>query len=218
MSYFSSYAFGIPDWDAHEILPDVFLGSAAAAQACKELEERNITHIISINHSPDYIPFYPKQFECLVVLAEDDLYQEMLSIMLDCFSFIDECLAKNGRVLIHCTAGVSRSATVVAAHVMRECGLNADAAITLLQKFRPYVQPNLAFSAQLRLFHEIKYNLSKLKHETAVAKLKSYHKKPNVHRYWKGAKFSTKYIQYIQSLETSKEDTILFYSILPSRI
>jgi hypothetical protein len=97
----------------------VFLGSATAAQACNELEERNITHIISVNHSPDYIPFYPKvdfqyhhkntnyfilhsqQFEYLVVLAEDDLYQEMLSIMLDCFAFIDECLAKNRRILIH---------------------------------------------------------------------------------------------------------------------
>jgi hypothetical protein len=70
----------------------------------------------------------------------------------------------------------------------------------------------------LTIFFFAEYNLSKLEHEIAAKKLKEYHKKPKIDRYWKGTKYSTKYVGFLNSLETDMEDKVLFYSVLPSPI
>lgn len=55
--------------------------------------------------------------------------------------------------MIHSQMGVSRSAAIVAAHVMRHYKCDADKAIIMIRSHRPFVQPNLSFSAQLELFY-----------------------------------------------------------------
>jgi len=64
-------------------------------------------------------------------------------------TFIDEGRAA-GAVLVHCYAGVSRSAALVAAHLMTRLGLSLTEAMARVRAARPEADPNPGFVAQLR--------------------------------------------------------------------
>lgn len=57
-----------------------------------------------------------------------------------------------GGVLVHCQAGMSRSATVVAAYLMRAQGLDPVDAVSYLRECRPVVDPSETFWYQLGLY------------------------------------------------------------------
>jgi hypothetical protein len=48
-------------------------------------------------------------------------------------------------VLVHCVAGVSRSASVVCAHLMRSCSMSLLQAISAVRAARPVAMPNAGF-------------------------------------------------------------------------
>jgi hypothetical protein len=63
---------------------------------------------------------------------------------------VEEHTARGQRVLVHCWAGISRSASLVIAYLMKQHAVTADEALTRLRKKRPIVDPNDGFMAQLR--------------------------------------------------------------------
>lgn len=58
--------------------------------------------------------------------------------------------AQKGAGLIHCAAGVSRSAAVLAGYLMQTRGMTYDEAVALIRAGRPRVRPNAGFQRQLR--------------------------------------------------------------------
>ncbi|KAF4113733.1 hypothetical protein G5714_006278 [Onychostoma macrolepis] len=56
---------------------------------------------------------------------------------------------EDGRVLLHCNAGVSRSATLCLAYLMKHRRLTLAEAHALLKSLRPIVRPNSGFWRQL---------------------------------------------------------------------
>ena len=66
--------------------------------------------------------------------------------------FMSEALAGNGRVLVHCGAGVSRSATLVAAYMCLTRRCSAATALAELKALRSCVAPNAGFLRQLDAF------------------------------------------------------------------
>ncbi|KAI8809256.1 protein-tyrosine phosphatase-like protein [Cladochytrium replicatum] len=64
------------------------------------------------------------------------------------------------RVLVHCHAGVSRSSTLVIAHLMtsRYFGLDLPDALELVQQLRPVVCPNPGFYGKLFQLQKSKWN------------------------------------------------------------
>lgn len=44
--------------------------------------------------------------------------EDILCVLYDTFEFMDRALAEGGRVLVHCSQGVSRSATLAIAYLM----------------------------------------------------------------------------------------------------
>ena len=55
-----------------------------------------------------------------------------------------------GTVLVHCAAGISRSASVVVAFLMWRQGLSYEAALARVRDKRPFVLPNRGFRLQVR--------------------------------------------------------------------
>ena len=63
--------------------------------------------------------------------------------------YIDRAREGSGRILVHCLAGVSRSAAIVVAYLHLACGMDVTAAYDMIKSKRPCVSPNLSFMAQL---------------------------------------------------------------------
>jgi len=54
-------------------------------------------------------------------------------------------MAKGGGVLVHCYAGVSRSATCTIAYLMQEREMSFEDAFSFVSKQRPVIFPNMGF-------------------------------------------------------------------------
>ncbi|KAK3376093.1 protein-tyrosine phosphatase-like protein [Lasiosphaeria ovina] len=72
----------------------------------------------------------------------------------DVFAF-----AQPGRVLVHCSEGVSRSPTVVVAYLMRKHRSTAAAVLRDVKRRRRVVDPNCNFLEQLHLWEELQYDV-----------------------------------------------------------
>ncbi|KAJ6500768.1 protein-tyrosine phosphatase-like protein [Mycena sanguinolenta] len=139
---------------ADEILKDqIYLGNIWAAKSEETKQTCRITHILSV--CPELLSTGSKH---LVIPVNDSEYDELLIHLPNACRFIEDALAQGGRVLIHCIMGVSRSTTVLAAYLMKTRLLCSTAAISLIKKHRPRVQPNYGFLKQLNTFLECGYS------------------------------------------------------------
>lgn len=86
--------------------------------------------------------------------------------------YISAELSKGENVLVHCHQGISRSASIIIAYLMRERQLSYDAAFDFLKEKRKCVKPNVEFERTLRLWGK-----SSFKHINAGT-----HVKPNLER------------------------------------
>lgn len=67
---------------------------------------------------------------------------------------IAENRKKEGKTVVHCMAGVSRSSTLVIAYLMREENLSLNEAFNLVKQKRPIANPNDGFWHQLEEFEQ----------------------------------------------------------------
>ncbi|XP_028055604.1 dual specificity protein phosphatase 12-like [Camellia sinensis] len=88
-----------------------------------------------------------------------DMEGENLLDYLDvCLDFIEES-RKEGSVLVHCFAGVSRSAAIITAYLMRTEQLSQKDALESLQQSCEFVCPNDGFLEQLNMFEEMSFKI-----------------------------------------------------------
>lgn len=62
---------------------------------------------------------------------------------------INDVIAKGGKALVHCVAGVSRSSTIVIAYLMKARRMSLREAYYLVKSKRPFIRPNTGFWKQL---------------------------------------------------------------------
>lgn len=87
--------------------------------------------------------------------------QDIIRIFPAAFKFIDDAIAGSGSVLVHCQAGVSRSATVVIGYCMWKDELSMEAAVARVMEARSVVWPNPGFKCQLRQFEALHWDATK---------------------------------------------------------
>lgn len=112
------------------------------------LQDLTVTHILTVAPMEHYRPPVAAKHTCLNILdlPETDLSQYYS----DAFTFIDDAVASGGRVLVHCNAGVSRSAAITLAYLMKSHTLSYEDAWSLLKAKRPSINPNFGFILQLK--------------------------------------------------------------------
>jgi len=115
------------------------------------LKEIGITHII--NMAGDACEnMFPDKFNYLTYYAKDSKYEYIESIFYETAAFIENVKQQNGRVLVHCVQGVSRSVAVCMAYLILKHQFTFGQAYQLLRDVRGIASPNSAFWAQLYNF------------------------------------------------------------------
>ncbi|XP_053358708.1 dual specificity protein phosphatase family protein [Clarias gariepinus] len=132
-----------------EVWPNLYIGNVAIAQNRSALKRMGITHILNAAHAKQGSlgdeSYYGTAFVYYGIPADDSGRFDISVHFRPATDFIHKALKKkNGKVLVHCIMGVSRSATLVLSYLMLRQHLTLRAAIQHVIQRRP-VYPNRNF-------------------------------------------------------------------------
>jgi predicted protein tyrosine phosphatase len=136
------------------IYPGLHLGSVQAlmALAQAEKEEQQDWRVITVLSEDDLKGLVlPRHIDRHMIIRVPDLPStQLLPFFSMCDDFIIKARREKKAVLVHCMAGISRSATIVIAHLMMSQRLSFDDALRKVRSVRPIVGPNYGFREQLK--------------------------------------------------------------------
>ncbi|XP_062918255.1 dual specificity protein phosphatase 8 isoform X1 [Mobula hypostoma] len=130
------------------ILPHLYLGSQKDVLNKDLMVQNGITYVLNASNScpkPDFI----SESHFMRIPVNDNYCEKLLPWLDESVDFIDKAKVSNCRVLVHCLAGISRSATVAIAYIMKSMGLSSDDAYRFIKDRRPSISPNFNFMGQL---------------------------------------------------------------------
>jgi len=130
------------------VIPDLlYLGPVSATSNTGFLSREGITQILSIGKSP------AAQIEGTSYLRlglTDEEESDITEVVQRACEFIDAAaVSGDEKVLVHCSAAISRSPTIVAAYLMKRRGMTLRESLQALVKARSVVSPNPGFLRQL---------------------------------------------------------------------
>jgi hypothetical protein len=92
--------------------------------------------------------------------ADDAPEMDLLTQFDQTHTWISENISSGGKVLVHCFAGVSRSASIVIAYIMKEFKMDYKNARSLVSRARKIIEPNYGFERQLQFYSALGCSLS----------------------------------------------------------
>ncbi|KAF9132430.1 hypothetical protein BGW39_000143 [Mortierella sp. 14UC] len=145
--------------EMQEILPSIFLGPYSATRNLEELQRAGITHIVSLwdgSESKILKVHHPDQFKYLQLEISDAATQNLITLFPQVKQFIDQAiLREDGKVLVNCMSGISRSPAFVVAYLMEATGMDYDVVYRYVQNKRFCMNPNPGFRHQLEEYGPI---------------------------------------------------------------
>lgn len=127
-----------------QITDKIYLGNESGAHNQEMLKELKITHILVAGN---YLhQKFPKDFKYFKLPLHDKPGQDLFPYLKAASDFIDE----GERVLVHCGAGMSRSASIVIAYLMMTNKWSYTDAHEFVKTRRAIVCPNEGFVTQLK--------------------------------------------------------------------
>lgn len=136
-----------------EIIDDsIFIGTQVDSANKQQLQKLGVTHVL--NASSESPNSYEDDFEYLKLALDDSAEVDITETFSRAFEFIDRCMEEKGRLFIHCQLGVSRSATILIAYIMRSYNTTLHNAIAMVRSRRQQILPNKGFLKQLGRFEE----------------------------------------------------------------
>ncbi|TRY89267.1 hypothetical protein DNTS_031840 [Danionella cerebrum] len=140
-----------PNLGPTQILPHLYLGSQRDVLNQEVMTQNGITYVLNASNTcpkPDFI----SENHFLRIPVNDSYCEKLLPWLHKTNQFIDKAKVSNCRVIVHCLAGISRSATIAIAYIMKSMGLSSDDAYRFVKDRRPSISPNFNFLGQLLEF------------------------------------------------------------------
>ncbi|KAF9437346.1 Dual specificity protein phosphatase 10 [Entomortierella beljakovae] len=145
------------------VLPNLYLGAEHNATDVRTLQRLGITFVLNVaieiakessssektNDKAGEVLHGGVQFKSL---AWTHHQKNLLGDFPTAFALIDEALARNngkGKALVHCQLGVSRSASLVIAYVMKSLGMSLNEAYDFVKERSGVISPNMSLMYQL---------------------------------------------------------------------
>lgn len=138
---------------ANMILPGLWLGDREDGRNRKELEKREVYSVLIATRD-----FWPKtmwvDFDWAKASLADSHSTNIEPFFALTNAWIDEHREKGDKVLVHCAAGRSRSASIVIAYLMNRLDLTLAQALQFVKSKRPQVSPNSSFMKELKAYED----------------------------------------------------------------
>ncbi|KAM9031195.1 dual specificity protein phosphatase 19 [Sarcophilus harrisii] len=136
------------------IKPWLLLGSQDVAHHLDTLKKHKVTHILNVAYGVEnaFLNDFTYKNICILDLPDTNI----ISYFPECFEFIEEAKLKDGVVLVHCNAGVSRSAAIIIGFLMSTEKITFTSAFSLVKNARPAICPNSGFMEQLQAYQQEK--------------------------------------------------------------
>jgi hypothetical protein len=149
-----------PNFEATCVTPSIYLGSYMDALNTELILEHGIKRVLNISIEcpiPESLLAHRDTIETMQVPIKDHGDEQIQEYFKDCIEFIHDGVSRGEKVLIHCHMGISRSATIVIAYLMRygitgslvESPISYSDAFDFLKEKRPIICPNLGFTMAL---------------------------------------------------------------------
>ncbi|KAI7792203.1 putative dual specificity protein phosphatase 16, partial [Triplophysa rosa] len=135
------------------ILPHLYLGCQRDVLNKELMQQNDIAYVLNASNTcpkPDFI----SEWHFLRVPVNDSFCEKILPWLDRSVDFIEKAKASDGRVLVHCLAGISRSATIAIAYIMKRMNMTLDEAYRFVKEKRPTISPNFNFLGQLLDFEK----------------------------------------------------------------
>ncbi|KAJ8967521.1 hypothetical protein NQ314_002836 [Rhamnusium bicolor] len=143
-----------PDDIPAKITGNLYLGSQDCCEE-KILKKYNITYVLSIGiEAPMIYSYIIYKFVQCLDLPETNLRDSLR----ECIPFIERAKIQSSNVLVHCNAGVSRSASIVIGYLILVEDYSYVDAYNIVKNARNCIKPNTGFEKQLQCLSSSKCN------------------------------------------------------------
>ncbi|KAF2121475.1 hypothetical protein BDV96DRAFT_483649 [Lophiotrema nucula] len=144
------------------ILPYMYLGNLGHANNPELLRELRITRILSVGETLSWADKirdklnWPVENLMVIDRVQDNGVDSLWDDFDRCLKFIEAGKSDGGATLVHCRVGVSRSATICIAEVMKEMNLSFPRAYCFVRarRLNVIIQPHLRFTYELLKWEE----------------------------------------------------------------
>jgi predicted protein tyrosine phosphatase/8-oxo-dGTP pyrophosphatase MutT (NUDIX family) len=137
--------------DFMQIRTGLFLGNQISAQDRSFIQREGITHILNCASNDCPSDIHPHvQYHNIAIPDECDA--SLTPSLPQAISFIRNAKKEDGKILVHCEAGISRSVSILIAYLIVEEDKTYRQALTEIQALNPRAQPNPTFVEELRAF------------------------------------------------------------------
>ncbi|KAI8899290.1 serine/threonine/tyrosine-interacting protein [Globomyces pollinis-pini] len=143
--------------EMQEVYPGLFVGPYLAAKNLPELKRNGITHIVCIRDGQELYmkPFYPNEFQYEIVQLSNSSFENLIPHLGKLNQLMYQTLNSGGRILVHCTGGISRAPAIIIGYLMECCGMSFDNAYNRIQEIRFCINPLEIFKVQLKEYEPI---------------------------------------------------------------
>lgn len=136
-----------------DVMGCIALGSWRDASNILMLKERGVTHVLNVAREvpppSERIAMESGDFNHKTIPLQDCHAEDIGIYFEEAFNFIEEARQANGKVLVHCRRGISRSPAIVVGYLMRHERHTYESALAFVKERRGCVSLNLAFRALL---------------------------------------------------------------------
>lgn len=127
----------------------LYIGSMSALHDIDLLRDHSVTHLVQVLDVP-WLPSNSNGMNCYRIDVLDSSSTDLRPYLEPACNWIQSALLSGRTVLVHCQQGISRSAAIVLAYLIRFRGMNYDEAVCFLKTRRACVKPNPGFVRILR--------------------------------------------------------------------
>lgn len=151
----SGFGFGMSAATAPMSLvaPGLYVGDEAAAANLATLREAGVTHVLNCSALANPLEGQagaPAAYMQLGLLDNTSDLPRMQEALVSGVEFITQAHASGGTVLVHCHRGISRSATLAIAYLVRATQQPAETVFEAMRTKRKCIDPNLGYWVALK--------------------------------------------------------------------